>query len=134
MSLLINKINEKKLLHSGINEILYDKQFIGLIAQEFVGRPVAFEAINELGSESSAIKIKEITITERIASNVCTVKELENLNYRVLLLGIHKKKSKRFYFNPIPDTLLESGDIILVMGNFVFIKEFAKSLTHKGKI
>ncbi|MEO1954712.1 MAG: ion transporter [Campylobacterales bacterium] len=131
MSLLINQANRNKLLHSGVNEILYDKEFIGLVVKEYVGQPVAFEAIHEFRSEDSKVKIKEITITERIVSTVAMVKELENKSFRVLLLGIYKKSSKRFFFNPLEDTLLESGDIILVMGNYMFIKEFEKNLAHK---
>jgi len=131
MSLLINQANRNKLLHSGVNEILYDKEFIGLVVKEYVGQPVAFEAIHEFRSEDSKIKIKEITITERIVSTTAMVKELENKSFRVLLLGIYKKSSKRFFFNPLEDTLLESGDIILVMGNYMFIKEFEKNLAHK---
>ena len=131
MSLLINQANRNKLLHSGVNEILYDKEFIGLVVKEYVGQPVAFEAIHEFRSEDSKIKIKEITITERIVSTTAMVKELENKSLRVLLLGIYKKSSKRFFFNPLEDTLLESGDIILVMGNYMFIKEFEKNLAHK---
>jgi len=131
MSLLINQTNRNKLLSSGVDEILYDKEFIGLIVKEYIGQPVAFEAIHELRSEDSNIKIKEIALTERIVSNITFVKNLENLNFRVLLLGIYKKSSKRFFFNPLKDTLLESGDVILVMGNYIFIKEFEKNLSHK---
>jgi len=131
MSLLMNQQNRKKLLYSGVNEIIYDKEFVGLVVKEYIGQPVAFEAIHELRSENSNIKIKEISLTERIVSNITNVKELENINFRVLLLGIYKKSSKRFFFNPLKNTMLESGDIILVMGNYIFIKEFEKSLSHK---
>jgi len=130
MSLLINKINKNKLLYSGVNEILYDKEFVGLVAKEYVGQPVAFEAIHELRSEDSKIKIKEIAITERIASNILMVKDLQNVKFRILLLGINKKQSQRFLFNPIDDTFIESGDVILVMGNYIFLKEFEKSLSR----
>ena len=131
LSLLINQTNRNKLLYSGVNEILYDKEFIGLIVREYVGQPVAFEAIHELRSENSNIKIKEIALTQRIVENITFVKNLENVNFRVLILGVYKKTSKRFFFNPIDSTLLESGDIILVMGNYVFIKEFERSLSYK---
>ena len=131
ISLLINSANRKKLLYSGVNELLYDKEFVGLVAREYVGQPVAFEAIHEIRSENSSIRIGEITVTERISKNVSIVGELENIKYRVVLLGIYKKSSTRFLFNPINSTILEAGDILLVMGNYMFVREFTKFLSKK---
>ena len=131
MSLLMNNVNKNKLLYSGVNEILYSKEFVGLVAREYVGQPVAFEAIHELRSENSSIKIEEITVTDRIATNIVFVSALENIKFRIVLLGVYKKSSKRFYFNPIDNTLLEVGDILLVIGNYMFIKEFTKNLSKK---
>ena len=67
MSLLMNNANRNKLLNSGVNEVLYDKEFVGLVAREYVGQPVAFEAIHALRSENSELQMKEIAITERIS-------------------------------------------------------------------
>ncbi len=134
MSLLMNHANRSKLVYSGVNEILYDKEFVGLIAREYVGQPVAFEAIHALRAEESNIKIEEILITERVSQTTVTVGDLENIKFRVVLLGIHKKSSGRFYFNPIDSTLLETGDFLLVIGNYMFIREFMKSLSKKEKM
>ncbi len=134
LSLLMNRVNKNKLLHSGVNEILYDKEFVGLIAKEYIGQPVAFEAIHTLRSEYSTVKMEEILITERIANTITYVEDLDNINFRIVLLGIHKKSSERFYFNPINDTLLEVGDYLLVIGNYMFIKEYIKHLSKKTRV
>ncbi len=131
MSLLLNSANKSKLLYSGVNELLYDKEFVGLVAREYVGQPVAFEAIHAIRSENSLIKIDEIAVTERIATNISFVGKLENVRFRVVLLGIQKKSSARFLFNPINSTILETGDILLVMGNYMFVREFTKYLSKK---
>ena len=131
ISLLMNIANKNKLLYSGVNELLYDKEFVGLVAREYVGQPVAFEAIHELRSENSVIKIDEVTITERVLKKFSIIGELENVSFRVVLLGIWKKSSAKFVFNPVGDTVLEVGDVLLVMGNFVFIREFVKHLSKK---
>jgi len=131
LSLLMNRSNKNKLLHSGVNEILYDKEFVGLIAKEYIGQPVAFEAIHTLRSEHSTVKMDEILVTERIANSITYVKDLDNISYRIVLLGIHKRSSGRFYFNPINDTILEVGDYLLVIGNHMFIKEYIKYLSKK---
>ena len=131
ISLLINNANRKKLLYSGVNELLYDKEFVGLVAREYVGQPVAFEAIHAIRSEDSLIKIDEITVTERIVYNFATVAELENVRFRVVLLGVQKKSFSRFLFNPLDNTILEPGDVLLVVGNYMFIREFTKFISKK---
>jgi len=133
ISLLINHVNKNKLIYSGVNEILYDKEFVGLIAKEYIGQPVAFEAIHTIRSENSTVKMEEILVTERIANNIVYVQNLDNIKYRIVLLGIHKKESGRFYFNPINDTLLEVGDYLLVIGNYMFIREYIKYISKKIK-
>jgi len=131
MSLLMNNVHRNKLINSGVNEVLYDKEFVGLLAREYVGQPVAFEAIHAIRSEYTNIIMYEIGVTERISKNIATLKELQNVKYRVVLLGLYKKKNKRFLFNPIDSTLLEVGDYLLIVGNYMFIKEFIKFLSTK---
>jgi len=133
LSLLMNRLNKNKLLHSGVNEILYDKEFVGLIAKEFIGQPVAFEAIHTIRSENSTVKMEEILVTERIAKSITYVQDLDNIKYRIVLLGVYKKASGRFYFNPLDDTILEVGDYLLVIGNYMFIREYIKYLSKKVK-
>ncbi|MFT7859922.1 MAG: ion transporter [Sulfurimonas sp.] len=132
MSLLMNSTNRNKLTFSGVDEILDDKEFVGLVAREYVGQPVAFEVIHALRAEDSTIKIEEIAITQRIVENVSLVGELGNVDFRVVLLGIYKKETQRFYFNPIDSTFLEAGDVLFVIGNYIFIQEFAKHLMMKS--
>lgn len=131
LSILMQSANKQKLLFSGVDEILDDKEFVGLVAREYVGQPVAFEVIHEVRSEDSLIQIEEIPITQRMVEYTPCVGELGNIRYRVVLVGIYKHNKKHFYFNPIDATLIEVGDILIVVGNRVFIKEFTKSLMVK---
>ena len=132
LSTLINKTNKNKLIFAGVNEIVYEKELIGIIAKEFVGQPVAFEAIHALHSSFNGVEIKEIMITDRILERYSVVGELENIRFRIVLLGVHKKNKKRFFFNPINGTVLESGDYLLVIGNTQFLKEFNTHLNKKS--
>ncbi|MEA3370517.1 MAG: ion transporter [Campylobacterota bacterium] len=131
LSLLMNEMNRNKLSFAGVNEILYSKELVGLIAKEFVGKPVAFEVIHALRSEYTSVDIEEIVVTQRMLSNFTLVEQLNNSKYRLILLGIYKQAHKRFFFNPIDSTVLEEGDYLLVIGNSVFIKEFEKYLHTK---
>jgi len=131
LSLLMENSNRKKLEFAGISKVIYPQEIIGLITKELVGQAVAFEVIHELRSEKSNVNITEIAITQRILDNYSTVGELGNKDFRVLLLGVQKKKNERFYFNPLEDTFLEVGDFLLVIGYKVFIKEFDKHIHTK---
>ena len=131
LSLLMENSNRKKLEFAGISKVIYPQEIIGLITKELVGQAVAFEVIHELRSEKSNVNITEIAITQRILDNFSTIGELGNKDFRVVLLGVQKKKSEHFYFNPLDDTFLEVGDFLLVIGYKVFIKEFDKHIHTK---
>lgn len=128
LSILMNDLHRNKLSYAGVDEILYAKELVGMIAKEFVGQPVAFEVIHALRSEYSGVDMEEILVDARMIKNISTVEELHNEKYRVVILGVYKKAKKRFFFNPIGSTLLEQGDYLLVIGNSVFVKEFEKYL------
>ncbi len=131
LSLLMQDVNRKKLIFAGVNEIFYSKELIGLIAKEFVGKPVAFEVIHALRSEYTNIDIEEILVSQRILENFITVGDLKSSKYRLVLLGVYKQEFKRFFFNPIDSTILEEGDFLVYIGNNLFMKEYEKYLYTK---
>ncbi|MFT5660677.1 MAG: voltage-gated potassium channel [Sulfurimonas sp.] len=131
LSILKNKINRSKLNFAGVNEIFYEKELVGVIAKEFVGQPVAFEAIHALRSNYHGINVQELCIDNRILESFAKVNELKNTKYRIILLGIYKNSKKRFFFNPIDDTLLELGDYLVLIGNSIFLQEFDIYLHRK---
>jgi voltage-gated potassium channel len=132
LSILKNKMNRNKLNFAGVNELFYEKELVGIIAKEFVGQPVAFEAIHALRSNYNNIDVQELLITERVLNSYITVGELDNKKYRIVLLGVYKQNKKRFFFNPIDSTVLEVGDYILIIGNSQFLKEFSTHLNKRG--
>ncbi|MDF1874662.1 ion transporter [Sulfurimonas sp. SAG-AH-194-I05] len=132
LSILKNKVNKNKLNFAGVNEIFYEKELVGIVAKEFVGKHVAFEAIHALRSSYNGIDVNEIRITQRIIKNYQKIADLDNKKYRIVLLGVYKTKEKQFFFNPIDDTLFENGDYLLVIGNTQFLKEFNVLLNKKN--
>jgi voltage-gated potassium channel len=133
LSTLMKDTNRKKLEYAGINKIVYPQKLVGLITKDLVEKPAAFEVIHQLRNEDSNTQIDELHVTSRIIENFQTVGDLDNKKFSVLLLGVYKKSSDQFYFNPIDETILECGDYLLVIGYSVFIKEFEKHLNKKNK-
>ena len=132
LAVLIEEQNRKKLQLAGINEIVYTQELVGLTAKEFSGKPVAFEVIHALRSEENGVHIEEIIVDERILHYASVVNELKLSKYRLILMGIYKFDSGRFWFNPIGQTILIPGDIMLVIGDKSLINEFKITIRKKG--
>lgn len=125
LSILHNKSNQKKLSLAGVNDIIYTQELIGMVAKEFGGEPVAFEAINALRSETNGIVFEELFITDYLLEHYPTLKMFELFKYHILCIGIQRGK-KDFLFNPIPTIELEHGDILLLTGMKSLIIEMQK--------
>ncbi|MDK9694325.1 MAG: ion transporter [Sulfurimonas sp.] len=132
ISLLMDDTNRNKLNFAGANEIFYPKGLVGMIAKELTGRPVAFEVIHALRNDYYGVEVEEILVDDRMIQNILYVKELNSAKFRIILLGIYKKSTKRFFFNPTDSMILESGDYLLVIGNHAFMREF-EIYMHKKK-
>ncbi len=133
LSLLMNDANKKKLEFAGVNHVIYPQELIGMLTKELIGQPVAFEAVYALRGDTSNVNIDEILITKKILNNYQFIGDLENKRFRIVLLGIYKKEYDKFLFNPIDSTLLQVGDILLVIGYQVFINEFSRHLRKNKK-
>ena len=121
--------NRKKLRLAGIDDIIYPQELIGVISKEFTGKPVAFDAIQVLRSQSSDIVMDEILIDERILKMKKTVLDLGIDMTKLILLGLYKQGE--FYFNPKEDTELNEGDTLVVIGLEIVIEEYSLNL-HKA--
>lgn len=120
--------NRKKLSIAGVNQIVYPQELIGVISKEFTGKPVAFDAIHILRSQSTDIIMDEILIDERILSAKKFVKDLAIDMSKLILLGIYKEGE--FHFNPGDDISLSQGDALVVIGLDIVIEEYSLNL-HK---
>jgi len=120
--------NRKKLTLAGVDRIVYPQELIGVISKEFTGKPVAFDAIHILRSQSTDIIMDEILINERILSAKNCVKDLAINMTKLILLGIYKEGN--FHFNPADDVALREGDTLVVIGLDIVIEEYSLNL-HK---
>ncbi len=121
--------NRKKLRLAGIDTIIYPQELVGVISKEFTGKPVAFDAIQVLRSQSSNIVLDEILIDTRILEMKKTVLDLNIDMTKLILLGIYKKGE--FHFNPEDESLLNEGDTLVVIGLEIVIEEYSLNL-HKA--
>ncbi len=130
LSLLHEKKNRRKLRLAGARDIVYAQELIGLLSKEYSGRPIAFETLSMLRAEEMGAGLEEIVVDERIAGNFATVGELHIRKHRLLLISLSKIDGEVFSFNPQPETALQKGDIMIVVGEHSMINEF-RLFIHK---
>ena len=130
LSLLHEKNNRRKLRLSGVDHIVYSQELIGLLSKEYSGRPIAFETMSMLRAEESGTAIEEIVVDERIVRNFGTIGDLHIRRHRLLLIGLSKLGVDGFTFNPSPETAIEEGDVMIVVGEHSMINEY-KLFIHK---
>jgi len=129
LSYLHENKNRKKLSLAGVDNIIYPQELVGELAREFTGKPVAFEAIHALRSQTSNVVIEELLIDERIASKKTKVEDLDIHTTKLILLGIYR--AQKFLFNPQMKDKLMEGDILIMIGLDMMIKEYSLNL-HKA--
>ena len=128
----------RKLKQAGANQTIVPFKIVGLIAVEFIGQPVAFEAIHDMLSAKHGIGLETISVREDSQLNGSYIRDLNFLEYKLQLFGIITKKARSinsikapfnltshcFYFNPEAQFQLQAGDIILVIGHQYSIIHF----------
>ncbi len=114
----VNRLQSKsKLKIAGANHVISADDITSYVATEYVGQPVAFEAIDE------------ILLNDDIGANVDEIEVLENSNfidysldtidfkkYNLTLIGIVDKE-RNFIFNPVNKAhVIREKDIFIIIG------------------
>jgi len=131
-----NEKVKQKLFLAGANEVIEPNETSALIAAEYIGQPIAFEAIDDILLNNEGAVMEEIEIIKK--SNFIGLK-LENIDFaqfNLTLIGIvETKKNKKFKFNPKPDQhIIQEQDILIIIGHKESIAKFKINLiTTKPK-
>lgn len=117
---------KEKLLFAGASEVILANEISALVASEYLGQPVAFQAIDDilLNSEGAVMDEIEVLSTSNFIGH-----KLEEINlnrFHITLIGIVKEKNRKsFIFNPKKDTyIIEKKDIFIIIGNKDSINQF----------
>jgi len=122
VSLLKEAQNEVKMHKAGVDKIIHPQNMVGKIAREFGGKPVAFEVIHALRSEHEGARIEEFYIDDLILRHFDTIDALEYRRFHLILMGI--QRGDNFLFRPVPQTQLQEGDILVLIGEHSLVREF----------
>ena len=125
---------ENKLKLAGADFIINSNQISAYVASEYIGQPVAFEAVDGiLLEEDMSAEVNEIEIVDGM--NVIN-KDINSINfedYNLTLIGvINRSNNNEFIFNPINiEYILKKKDILIVIGYKQSLKDLKTDFLRK---
>ena len=119
---------QKKLFLAGANEVISANDISALIAAEYIGQPIAFDAIDDILLNNEGAVMDEVEIVKK--SNYIGYK-LETIDFsafNLTLIGVINQSNK-FKFNPKKDQYtINEKDILIVIGHKESVSKFKISL------
>ena len=114
-----------KFILAGANEVISANDIAALVATEYIGQPIAFEAIDDilLNSEQAIMEEVEIVHTSKYIGK--PLSDIDFSAHNLILLGIMEtEKNHKFYFNPPQDYILQETDMLITIGYEIAINKF----------
>jgi voltage-gated potassium channel len=124
-----NQDNVKKLYQAGADNVIQPFEIAGLVVAEYIGQPVAFEAILGIIREEKHILMEALCVHAGSFLEGKRIAELDFEQRKLMLVGVisanpvHRKhknsypiKNRHFYFNPEQYFELQEGDLLVVLG------------------
>jgi len=127
--------NAKKMLQAGATHIVQSFNIAGLLAAEYIGHPVAFEAIHGILHDQQDIQMEALSVCKDCFLTDLSLEEANFNQYKTRLIGVisenpihakrrnrYKLRNQHFYFNPDPSFILYEGDILVLLGRHLGIE------------
>ncbi len=137
--------NEIKLHRAGASYTVAPFDTAGLVAAQYVGQPVAFEAIYGLLTDEESVGTDAVRVQEGSVLDGLTVGEVDFLAFRLILFGVisdatrvsdsaphfYTLTARRFFFNPGPGFRLKANDLLIVFGHEHSVIHFREHCSRK---
>ncbi|WAK01979.1 potassium channel protein [Methylobacter sp. YRD-M1] len=142
---IISRVNKpqnvKKFYQAGATSVIQPFEIAGMVAAEYVGQSVAFEAILGIIREEKPIVIETVPVHAGSFIENLKISEIDFAQKKLMLVGIisanpvhitHKSsypiKNQCFYFNPAPHFEVQAGDLLVVIGRRYGIDYFRNQI------
>lgn len=138
---------ERKLRQAGASHVISPFKTVGLIAGEYIGQPVAFEAIHGIISGQDDIGLDVVTVSASSGLAGREVGELALKRHKLVLFGVivgtvrdqvsprpsYAMRERRMQFNPEADFRLQEGDVLVLFGHRLSILHL-KEMIGRGEM
>jgi voltage-gated potassium channel len=130
-----------KLLQVGADHTVMPYKILGLMAGEYMGQPVAFEAIHGMLHGEEKISLETVVVSSGSMLEGIPIGRIDFNQHKLILFGVislvdrevddsraaYGMGTRMFFFNPQQDFQLHANDIIMVFGHELSIVHFKDS-------
>jgi voltage-gated potassium channel len=143
--LIVSRANkpesERKLLRAGANHVIRPYEVVARMAAEFIGQPVAVDALHDMVTGSKGIHLEPMPVIPGGNLDGARIGGIDFATRNLLLFGVirpkvegesheedehYRMRGKRFYFNPRADFKLKAHDVLVLIGYDVSLSHFRK--------
>ncbi|MGR8935093.1 MAG: NAD-binding protein [Gammaproteobacteria bacterium] len=138
--------NIKKMLQAGADHVIQPFEIAGLLAAEYIGLPVAFEAILGILYEEKHLSMEIVSVSEGSFIENIPIGTIDFAPRKLSLVGVissnplhqhrknrYKMQNEHFYFNPEEHFVLHKDDILVLLGRDYSIDHF-KDQVEKSRL
>ena len=135
-----------KLRRAGADRVVTLHESVSRLAVQYVGQPVAFEAIAEVLRLTPGVGVDAIHVGSDTRLIGRTIADLQLDDHKLILFGVLSKhegspagvrhrypiRSRQFLFKPAPAYVLEQDDMVLVFGHHLSVSHFNNALSRSA--
>ncbi len=140
--LIISRANKaetvRKLTQAGANHVVRPYEVVARLAAEFIGQPVAFDALYDVVTRAAGVHLEPIAVRAGDWLERQRIGEIDINAHHLLLFGVIRPNdspaadghtrfdltNRHFYFNPQPDLVLRAGDLLMLIGYQASLSRF----------
>ena len=136
-----------KLKRAGADRTVAPFESVGQLAVQYIGQPVAFDAMSEIMNVSEGISVDAVRVTRNSSLAGRTIREVDVQRHRLLLFGVLSERKgpsdrafhsysfahQRFFFNPRPGFRFEVDDLLILFGHDLNLSHFKKWLAKGAR-
>ena len=113
-----------KYRRAGVDHILLPNETASVMMSVAILRPTMFKAIHAIFTGQNVARLEEIPVYPHSTLAGLRVGEIDFRSYKLVLIGVQRRRDGEFHFNPSDEFVLEEGDILLVMGHKASVNYF----------
>lgn len=114
---VIKNTHKRKYFLAGANYAFSADETIGLMGAQYITQPISYTALDEMLTENTGVIFDMLPIYEHAYFVGQPLEALELKEKRLMLFGILRKEATpSFQFNPSPNFILQTHDILIIMG------------------
>jgi len=144
---IIARANKKQVVRklnlAGANHVVGPFEIVGLMGAEYVGRPVAFEAVYGMLRGDRDVVLETIPVDTGSLLHGKRVGDVAFAAHRLLLFGVISSRPRTprssghlyplgsefsFCFKPCPEFMIDQGDILVVFGHDFTLQHFKRNI------